>query len=277
MNIRIILFAICLFGFTVSVNAQFKVGVQLFTFRNQMPGNVAAILDSIKKMGIDEVEGGELYNLQVDEYNGLLEKSGLMMIGVHTDFNELDSNIEKAYNRAKNLNAKYITCYWIPHTGNEFGIKEVKKAVAVFSQAGKYFKERGISLCYHPHGYEFRLYKNGTLFDFLANNTDRRYVNFELDVFWAKHGGADPAKLLKKYPGRFPLLHLKDRQKGTPGNPNGQADVETNVVLGQGDVDINAVLKAAKKAGVKHYFIEDESSRCMQQVPESVKYLQSFK
>jgi sugar phosphate isomerase/epimerase len=98
-----------------------------------------------------------------------------------------------------------------------------------------------------------------------------------MDVFWVKHPGQDPVALLKKYPKRFLLMHLKDRKPGTPGNQNGHADVETNVVLGQGDVGIAEVMKAAKKAGVKHYFIEDESSRSVQQIPQSLAYLRSLK
>jgi sugar phosphate isomerase/epimerase len=83
--------------------------------------------------------------------------------------------------------------------------------------------------------------------------------------------------LLKKYPGRFKLMHLKDRQIGTVGNQNGNADVETNVVLGMGDVGIKEIMSAAKKYGVEHYFIEDESSRSMEQVPQSLAFLRSLR
>ena len=72
-------------------------------------------------------------------------------------------------------------------------------------------------------------------------------------------------------------MHLKDRKPGTPGNKNGQADVESNVVLGQGDVGIAEIMKIAKKSGVKHFFIEDESSRSFEQVPLSLTYLKSLK
>jgi sugar phosphate isomerase/epimerase len=98
-----------------------------------------------------------------------------------------------------------------------------------------------------------------------------------MDVFWIKHPGQDPVALLRKYPNRFLLMHLKDRQPGTEGNQNGQADVETNVVLGQGDVGIDAIMKAAKKAGVKHYFIEDESSHSVHQIPQSLEYLRKLR
>jgi len=106
---------------------------------------------------------------------------------------------------------------------------------------------------------------------------DPKYVNFEMDVFWVKHPGQDPVVLLQNYPRRFPLMHLKDRRPGTPGNAIGRADVESNVVLGQGDVGIGPILKAARKAGVKHFFLEDESSRSLEQVPQSLAFLRGMR
>ena len=89
--------------------------------------------------------------------------------------------------------------------------------------------------------------------------------------------GQDPVALMEKYPTRFKLVHLKDRKPGTQGNQNGQAPEETNVVLGQGDVNIAAVMKEAKKIGIQHYFIEDESLIPEQQVPKSLAYLRQLK
>ena len=89
------------------------------------------------------------------------------------------------------------------------------------------------------------------MFDYMAKKMDPKYANFEMDVFWVKHPGQDPVALLKKYKGRFPLMHLKDRRPGTEGNQNGRADDDTNVVLGAGDVGIGEIMKVAKKYGVK--------------------------
>ena len=92
-----------------------------------------------------------------------------------------------------------------------------------------------------------------------------------------KHPGQDPVALLEKYPTRFLMMHLKDRKPGTDGNQNGTAPDETNVVLGQGDVGIAAIMKEAKKIGIKHYFIEDESPRSVEQIPQSLAYLKQLK
>lgn len=252
-------------------------GVQLYTFRNQLSKDVPGTLAKIKEMGIKEIEGGGTNGLPVEEYKKLLEQNNLKMVSVGADFNQLSTNPQAAVDRAKQFGAKYVTCTWIPHPGDTFTIDHIKRAVEVFNTAGKILKENGISLCYHPHGYEFRPYENGTLFDYLVANLNPEYANFEMDVFWIKHPGQEPVALLKKYPKRFFLMHLKDRKPGTEGNQNGRADVESNVVLGMGDVGIAEIMKEAKKAGVKHYFIEDESSRSMEQVPESLKYLKGLK
>ena len=137
--------------------------------------------------------------------------------------------------------------------------------------------ENGLKFCYHPHGYEFRPYENGTAFDYMVKNTDPKYVNFEMDVFWVKHPGQDPVTLLKKYPNRFLLLHLKDRKPGTVGNQDGHAPDETNVVLGEGDVGIAAIMKEAKKIGIKYCFIEDESPNAVEQIPQSLEFLYKLK
>ena len=215
--------------------------------------------------------------LPINEYKELLAENDLKMICVSVNYDSLITNPQSAIDEAKAFGAKYIVCFWISHDGDNFSIDDMKKAVDVFNKAGKLCYENGISFCYHTHGYEFQPYGNGTLFDYLVQHTNAQYVNFEMDVFWVKQPGQDPAELLKKYPTRFTLLHLKDRKKGTPNSNNGQADEESNVVLGDGDVNIATIMKEAKKAGVKHYFIEDESSRSVEQIPQSLQYLHTLK
>lgn len=267
--------AAVLFLIAFPVFAQ-DIGVQLYSFRKQLPGDVPAMLEKISKMGIKELEGGDSYGLPVDEFKSLLKKNNLKVVSVGADFQQLAKNPQASVDLAKTYGAKYVVVFWIPHT-DVFTIDDAKNAVTVFNTAGKFLKENGISLCYHPHGYEFGAYGEGTLFDYLAQNMNPAYANFEMDVFWVKHPGQDPVALLEKYRGRFPLMHLKDRKPGTAGNQKGEADVESNVVLGSGDVGIAAIMKAAKKAGVKHYFIEDESSRSVEQVPLSLAYLALLK
>ncbi|WP_232064931.1 sugar phosphate isomerase/epimerase family protein [Rhodocytophaga rosea] len=254
-----------------------EIGLQLYSLREQFKTDVPGTFAKIKSWNIREIEGGGTYGLSQDEFKKLLAQNNLKIISTGADFNQLATNPQAAVEAAKLTGAKYVVCYWIPHKDDEFTIEEMKKAVEVFNSAGKVLHENGLTLCYHPHGFEFRPYEQGTLFDYLVKNTDPKYLNFEMDVFWVKHPGQDPVALLKKYPKRFALMHLKDRKPGTEGNQNGRADVETNVVLGSGDVGIAAIMKEAKKAGVEHYFIEDESSRSVEQIPQSLEFLKGLK
>lgn len=261
---------------TFQVSLAQEIGLQLYSLREQFKKDVPSTLRKIRSWDIREVEGGGTYGLSLEEYKKLLKENKIDVVSVGADFDMLKKDPKKAVEEAKKFNAKFVVCYWIPHDGDNFDINNIKEAVEVFSNAGKVLKENGISLCYHPHGYEFRPYENGTLFDYLVANTNPDHFNFEMDVFWVKHPGQDPVAILRKYPNRFLLLHLKDRRHGTEGNQNGRADVETNVPLGTGDVGIAEVIREAKKIGVKHYFIEDESSRCEAQIPESIKFLESL-
>ena len=252
--------------------AQPEIGLQLYSLRNQFAKDVPGTMQKVRKMGFKYIEMGNTYGLPVSEFKNLLSQNGLTVISVGGDFNKLAQSPDSIGIFAKQFNAKYITCTWIPHK-DSFTIADAKNAVDVFNRAGKVLKNYGLELVYHPHGYEFAPHEQGTVFDYMANNMDPQYANFEMDVFWVKHPGQDPVKLMEKYPGRFPLMHLKDRKPGTPGNRKGYADVESNVVLGKGDVGMDAVMKAAKKQGVKYAFIEDESSRVEEQMVGHMEFL----
>lgn len=169
-------------------------------------------------------------------------------------------------------------CAWIPHEdrGN-FSKTDADRAIKIFNEAGKVLKENGLTFCYHPHGYEFQPYQDGTLLDYIIQQTNPEDVSFEMDIFWVQFGGGDPVALLKKYGNRWKLLHLKDMQKGIQKDLTGGTNVEYNVPLGTGQLDMVGILKEARKIGVAHYFIEDESSSVVTQVPQSIAYLRSLK
>lgn len=272
------LFFICTL-LLISFNNLFaqEIGLQLYSLRNEFKVDVPGTLAKIKEWKIKLIEGGGTYGLPLDEYKKLLQNNNLEMVSYGAGFEELENNPQAVIDNAKELGAKFIMCAWVPHKEGVFTIDEINKAIVVFSKAGKLMQENGLKFCYHPHGYEFRPYENGTLFDYMVKNTDSKYVNFEMDVFWVKHPGQDPVALLKKYPSRFLMLHLKDRRLGTPGNQDGRAPDETNVVLGHGDVGIAAIMKEAKKIGVKYYFIEDESPVAVEQIPLSLDFLSKLK
>jgi hypothetical protein len=271
-----LVFSISLLLLSIAGRSQ-EMGLQLYSVRNEVKQDLKGTLQKVRSMGIKELEGGETYGMSTEEYTKMIHSMGFKMIGVGVDYDALTKDLTPTIEQAKKMGANYVVCFWIGHKGDEFGPTDIEEAAKRFNRAGKIFKEAGLQFCYHVHGYEFRPSKNGTLFDDLMAKTDPRLVNIELDVYWAKQGCADPVAILNQYPSRIKMLHLKDRQQGTVCNTTGHADEETNVVLGKGDVQISEVMKAAKKAGVKHYFIEDESSRVMKQLPESISYLKLLK
>lgn len=253
-----------------------KLGLQLYSLRHQLADNLPAALAQVSDWDLDYVEGGgTTYGLSVDDFRNELRNNGLKLVSVDTTFDELRLNPIAAVYKARFYDAEFATFYSIPHDADKgFTIDDVRAAVDVMNEAGKLLKANGITLQYHPHGFEFQPRGDGTLFDVLVNGVTE--AEFQMDVFWVRQGGVDPVALLKKYPGRFTSLHLKDRAPGTPDSGDGRADDETNVTLGEGDVRIAAVVNEARRQGIRYFFLEDESSRVLEQVPESIAYLESL-
>jgi sugar phosphate isomerase/epimerase len=262
---------------SLAVQAQVEIGLQLYSFRNQIPKDVPGMLQKISAMGFRSIEGGGTYKLSKEAFKQLLDKNNLQMVSYGAGFEELEKDPQAVAENATFFGSKYVMCSWVPHKGEVFTIDDTKRAVAVFNAAGKVLKEKGLQFVYHAHGYEFQPYEGGTYFDYMLQHMDPTYANFQMDVFWFKNSGQDPAAYLLQYPNRFLTLHLKDRKHGTPNNVTAKADVETNVVLGTGDVNIPAVMAAAKKIGIKYAFIEDESSRVESQVPQSLDFVKKLR
>ena len=250
------------------------IGLQLYSLRKQFRSDIEETLQFIKSNNIQYIEGGDTYGMPLADFLALLEAYKLKVVSIGASFESLEREPEKVLALAGSYGAEFIMCAWIPHRQNQFSLVEIEKAVRVFNRAGALFKEAGLELVYHPHGYEFRPYEAGTLFDELVVRAEQ--FRFEMDTYWVQHAGQDPLQLLNKYPDKFPLIHLKDMQKGLKGNFSGQADVNTNVVLGQGQIDIYGIVKRAGELGIPYLFLEDESDSVLQQLPESLAYLRQI-
>jgi sugar phosphate isomerase/epimerase len=253
------------------------IGIQGYTYRDSWHDPIA-VLDSIKGLGITEYEGGVIRGYTAEQTRKLFEERGIKIVSTGTSFEALTDSLrlQQLVTTAKALGATYVMCAWIPHQ-KEFNQQDADKAISVFNRAGKVLRDNELTFCYHIHGYEFYPHENGTLFDYMANKMEARYVSFEIDILWAYFGGQDPAKLILQYGDRMKLMHLKDLQKGVKGNLTGLTAVEHDVALGTGQLNIPEILKAAKKVGIKHYFIEDESPKHPEQIPVTIKYLRSLK
>ncbi|SEF78963.1 sugar phosphate isomerase/epimerase family protein [Algoriphagus boritolerans] len=256
---------------------QVPLGFASYTFRNQWKNGVPEALDIIQQMGFTEFEGGAPQGVSVEDFKKMLADRGISLPSTGTGFEALESDPQAVADKAKALGAKYVMCAWIPHKGGEFSKADADRAIKAFNEGGKVLKENGITFKYHVHGYEFQPYGGGTLFDYLVENTDPKYVSLQMDVMWTHFGGGDPVALLKKYGKRWVSLHLKDFRKGAPRDMTGLTGPENDVPLGEGELDFPAILREANKIGIKHMFIEDEGDNELEALPKSIAYLKSLK
>ncbi len=260
----------------------FPLGLETYTYRNQFPKDVVGTLDLIKSLGFKEIEGGAPKGMTNAEFKKLLDERGIKVTSTGAGYEQIVKDPEAVVKQAKELGASFVMVAWIPHQKSNFSLENAKKAVDDFNRVGKVLSDNGLTFCYHNHGYEFHpttevADPGATLFDYIVQKTDPKYVSFEMDVLWATHGGADPVALMKKYGSRFKLMHLKDLKKGVKGDLSGGTPPENDVVLGEGQTDFPTLLTLAKKAGVKHYYIEDESNQELTNVPLSIAYLKNLK
>jgi sugar phosphate isomerase/epimerase len=263
----------------VGVGAKFKgpVGLQLYSLRGLFAKDVPGTLDKVKNYGFKYVELAGTYDLPPEKFKKMLEERGLVAVSGHFPFERFRDDAAAVAREAKALGLKYAGVAWIPHK-DPFDEKTCREAAAVFNNAGRVLAKDGIQFFYHTHGYEFQKHADGTLFDLLMKETDPRNVAYEMDVFWIVHPGENPVALLEKYGKRFVLMHIKDMKKDTPiGLLTGHSDVNNDVALGTGVMDWPAILKAAKKADVQYYFIEDESDAVATQIPQSLRLLETVK
>lgn len=251
-------------------------GVQLYSFRNEMKTDVEGTLAKVKAMGFTMVEAAGYNWKSAAEFKAMLDKNGLQTVSFFADYNKLKTDFASVVADAKTFKAQYVIVGWIPHQ-KEFSLADCETAIKDFNEFGEKLSKEGLKFAYHVHGYEFAPHGKGTLMDKLMAETKADKVRIEMDVFWIVHPGQDPVGFLKRYGKRIDLMHMKDMQKGVKGDLTGHADVETNVTIGTGSIDYVAVVQEARKQGVKFFFIEDESSRSMTQVPASLKYLHSIK
>ncbi|TCC99575.1 sugar phosphate isomerase/epimerase family protein [Pedobacter hiemivivus] len=242
-------------------------GVVSYTFRDAFSQDVPGTLDMIKAMGITNIEFSSLFKLSAERMRTLLDERGMRCSTYGVGYDAMN-NTENVIKTAKILGAEFVRIPSIPHK-DAIDSNIIKKAVVDFNVFGKKLKESGLSFCYHNHGPEFvpgGAFFKESLFDYLVQKTDPKYVSFEMDVLWVLVPGYNPIEYLNKYPKRFKLMHLKDRPKS-----GGE-----NVALGTGQIDMNDLLKTAKKTAVRYFYIEDESKGVKQQVPKSLAHLKSL-
>lgn len=254
-----------------------KPGVVSYTYRKYFEKDMPSTLDTIQKLGLTDIEFSNLFGKTAADLRRMLEERGLHCSSFGVSYDDLVNKTAEVADNAQKLGATYVRVAGIPHKG-ALTLGEAQKAIEDFNRVGKILKDQhGLHFIYHEHGFEFQPYGDGTLYDLIVTKTDPRYVSFEMDILWAFYAGQDPAKLIAKYGSRYKALHLKDLRKGVKGDMSGGGNPDNDVALGTGQIDLRAILMASRKAGIRHYYIEDESNNVLAQVPESIKYLKELR
>ena len=235
-------------------------GVQLYTVRSVLPSKPAETLKAIEAIGYKEIEATQA---GVAGMWSALEATKLKPVSVHFDSKVVtlapEDELARAAEDMKKRGFQYGVMPYLP-PAERGGLDVIKKLAERLNKAGEKCRAAGMKFAYHNHAFEFEPMGGTMPFDVLMANTDPKLVGLEMDVFWVSVAGHDPVELLSKVKGRVPLMHLKDKLKGTPTRYNESVPKETFKEVGNGVIDWPKVLKAADAAGVQHYFVEQDQT-----------------
>ncbi|MGB5385317.1 MAG: sugar phosphate isomerase/epimerase [Eudoraea sp.] len=225
-----------------------RYGVQLYSFRNEMAKDAIATLKQIASLGFKEIETarsqkGHYYGLGPAEMKSVCDDLNMNLKSGHV---HLDDKWQQTMEEAVESGQEYLICSSMPSNGQN--VDNYKKVAEEFNKAGEACKKLNLKFGYHNHEYEFETENNQVLYDVLLSNTEADLVHMELDLGWVVVAGKDPLDYFKKYPGRFPLWHLKDMDMNK----------KESTEFGKGGLDIPAMMNHKKASGVKHIFIEQE-------------------
>lgn len=253
-------------GLTGAVTARAKsarVGLGLYTVRGEMAKSVPATLDRIAELGYGEVEFAGYFDQSPTEIAAMLKNSGLKSPSAHVPVEVFENGFDRALEYAAEIGQKYLIMPWVQQS--ERTIERYKSLFDTLNAAGEKAKTAGTMVAYHNHEFEFELVDGIQPYELLLERTDPSLVMLQLDLFWLKVAGIDPLALIDRYPGRVPLVHVKDRT----------ADGEMTEV-GSGSIDFARVFAASEKAGLKHYLVEhDNPKNPFASVGRSVNYLKT--
>ncbi len=230
-------------------------GLQLYTLRDIIGSDPRGILKQVADMGYKQIEGyegnkGIYWGMSNIEFKKYLDDIGLKLVSTHCD---IFKNFERKADEAAAVGMKYLIC---PSLANEGGMNldAWKKAANLFNEKGEVCKKAGLGFGYHNHDGSFRQSSAGLIGQqILMDNTDPSLVVYEMDIYWVATGGQDPVQWFNKYPNRFKLSHIKDREKGAP-----LTDREASVDVGTGGIDFKKILAAGKSKGLEYYIVEQE-------------------
>lgn len=253
----------------------FKVGLQLFSVREDMEKDVESTLARVKEMGYDCVEFAGYFDTPADTLKGYLDKYALECISVHQVYDIFLNDEKASIDFLKTIGAKYCAVPWMgkeKHAGSGVFDQTIKE----FIQVGTALQNAGIQLLYHNHDFEFETYEGKFLLDWLYESVSSELLQTEIDTCWVRYAGYSPEDYLRKYSGRSPIVHLKDfvcnnfnmgpvySLIDTAGKEGKPADKESAGFefrpVGHGVQDIPSILKAAEDAGAHTVIVEQDQS-----------------
>lgn len=242
--------------FTVAQPQQ-PIGVQLYTVRDLVNGNLPSMLEQIRKIGYAEVETyWDVYDNPAIKLRQMILDAGLRVPSGHFDYDKLDTK----FDYAKELGVDFMICPMLPKQ-KWYSTDDFKRAADQMNRWGATARQLGMQFGFHNHNYEFRKFDGVTGFEILTKRTDPDLVCLEMDCYWITQAGEDPLEMFKRYGSRIRLLHLKDRLPGSETSQTLDQAAEHFTEVGAGTIDWKAIFAAAKQNGVKHYFVERDSGK----------------
>lgn len=223
-----------------------RIGLQLYTLRRDMTRDFEGTLARVAGLGYREMEFAGYFGRSARDVKRVLDRNGLTSPAAHIQLNAVRSNLEREIEYAVELGQTHIVVPSLP--GNERSLDDYRRHADTLNNAGEACRRAGLKMGYHNHNYEFEQTGGQVHFDILLNETQPDLVDFELDLFWITVAGSDPLSYFVSHPGRFTMLHVKDRD--THGR---MADV------GRGTIDFAGIFAHADTAGFKHYFVEHDN------------------
>ena len=245
-----------------------NVGIQLYSVRKEMLADAVGTLKQLAKIGYKELESarsekGNYYGLQPKEIKKIATDLGMTLRSGHV---HVDKDWQRSIDSAAEAGQNYLVCSSLPSKGQT--VDNYKKVADTFNKAGEDCKKSNLISGYHNHDYEFEKDNGQVLYDVLIANTDPKLVTWELDLGWVVASNLDPVSYFNKYPGRFPLWHLKDMD----------TTKKQSTEFGKGQINVLEILKNGKKSGVKHIFVEQEeyASTALESMKYDFDYLQKL-
>jgi len=234
-------------------------GVQLYTVRGTITKAPSKDLTAIETIGYQEVE---VVYATLDAIWPALKETKLKAVSAHVDtaiFMQGGSKLDDAIGALKEKGFAFVVVPYIP-PNQRGGLDTFKKLADILNKSGEKAKAAGLTLCYHNHAFEFEPMGGTTGLELMLKETQPSLVSLELDIFWASVAGHKPVEVMKKHSDRIALLHLKDKAADVPVQFNENVEKTAFKEVGNGSIDIPAVLAEAKRIGVKNYFVEQDQT-----------------